>query len=406
MNRGPPSQFVQLPTKFASPLGIRSITRFKLQGCCFNIVRRVGMSRTENGLPKKRKLADTDHDEVVPSPERPVIAHRPSKENRDNIYSPVSAPARTLQDTELETVSKPESEERERKHIPCKLAKIGPSTAEILEENSQIREAAGDGEGAGQIRRPEPKDKAASRQAKSERRSKKRRKPALAAIAPATEPSLLPEASVSIANEQDQNEEQSELPLSEQSFYSHPSKSDPKQRFIVFVGNLPYTASTSTIRSHFSKLAPFAVRHSTDKSTGRSRGFAFLEFEGYDRMKTCLKLYHHSLFDVGGELSSGKGGRKCQTRKINVELTAGGGGGKSTARRARIRGKNEKLDGERERARLHREKEEAAADRKKMKAGGKKTGANAVDIINGEAGHDRDLNIHPSRRKRMEIHHQ
>lgn len=362
----------------------------------------------KNELSKKRKLADTDHDDVVPSsPERPVIAHRASKENRNNIYSPVSAPPRALKDAELEPVSKPEFEERKRKHIPRKLDKIDPSPAETLEENPQIREAAGDVERAGQLRRPELKDKAASRQAKSERRPKKKRKPALAAIAPATEPSPPPEASVSTANEQDQNEEQSELPLSEQPFSSHPSKPDPKQRFIVFIGNLPYTAGTSTIRSHFSKLEPFAVRHSTDKSTGRSRGFAFLEFEGYDRMKTCLKLYHHSLFDAGGELSSGKGGRKGQTRKINVELTAGGGGGKSTARRARIRGKNEKLDGERERARLHRDKEEAAADRKKkMKAGGEKTGANAVDTINGEAGYDRDLNIHPSRRNRMEIHHQ
>ena len=36
-----------------------------------------------------------------------------------------------------------------------------------------------------------------------------------------------------------------------------------------------------------------------------------MDFDNYDRMKTCLKLYHHSSFDDG--VSS--------ARKINVELT-------------------------------------------------------------------------------------
>lgn len=36
-----------------------------------------------------------------------------------------------------------------------------------------------------------------------------------------------------------------------------------------------------------------------------------MDFDNYDRMKTCLKLYHHSNFDDG--VSS--------ARKINVELT-------------------------------------------------------------------------------------
>ncbi|KAJ9630934.1 hypothetical protein H2203_001462 [Taxawa tesnikishii (nom. ined.)] len=90
-----------------------------------------------------------------------------------------------------------------------------------------------------------------------------------------------------------------------------------KQRFIVFIGNLPYTATTESITKHFASISPTSVRHLTDPATGKSKGYAFLEFTNYDRMKTCLKLYHHTTFD------SGAGGEKGQ-RKINVELTAGG----------------------------------------------------------------------------------
>jgi len=83
------------------------------------------------------------------------------------------------------------------------------------------------------------------------------------------------------------------------------------ERFIVFVGNLPFSATKDTITAHFKKVEPADVRLMTHKDTGKPKGFAFLEFEKYDRMRTCLKLYHHSLFDDGAK----KG------RKINVELT-------------------------------------------------------------------------------------
>jgi len=61
-----------------------------------------------------------------------------------------------------------------------------------------------------------------------------------------------------------------------------------------------------------------------------------LEFERYDRMKLCLDRYHRSLFEDG--ISEG--------RKINVELTAGGGG-KSNRRQLKLQAKNQKLNEER-----------------------------------------------------------
>ena len=77
------------------------------------------------------------------------------------------------------------------------------------------------------------------------------------------------------------------------------------------LGNLPYTATDESISKHFAKVQPKSIRHRTEKGKQKSKGFAFLEFEGYDRMKTCLKLYHGSSFDDG----------ISPARELNVELT-------------------------------------------------------------------------------------
>ena len=82
-------------------------------------------------------------------------------------------------------------------------------------------------------------------------------------------------------------------------------------RFIVFVGNLPFSATKEKIEKHFASVHPKSVRHLTDKATGKSRGTAFVEFEGYDHMKTALRTMHHTLFEDGTK----------EGRRINVELT-------------------------------------------------------------------------------------
>lgn len=144
------------------------------------------------------------------------------------------------------------------------------------------------------------------------------------------------------------------------------------QRFIVFIGNLPFTTTVDSIRRHFAKVKPTSIRHSTAQDTAKSKGFAFLEFDNYDRMKTCLKLFHHSRFDDGVSAS----------RQVNVELTAGGGG-RSQARRTKLQAKNKKLNEERKRR---------AQD-----------GKGAAKLKSPEKARTSpdDLIVHPSRRSRV-----
>lgn len=199
-----------------------------------------------------------------------------------------------------------------------------------------------------------------------------------------------------------------------------PSATKPsKSRFILFIGNLPYTATDATITAHFKSIQPFTLRHRVDPKSKKSKGFAFLEFENYDRMKTCLKLYHHSTFDpdadgkeshnAGGveEQKGGRKGKKDKSRRINVELTAGGGG-KGEERKEKIKVKNAKLEEERKR---RREAEEKEAVRREKKQRLKKTGANAApagkaDNEDVQAARDGGAGgamegVHPARLARM-----
>ncbi|KAK0263573.1 hypothetical protein LTR35_017550 [Friedmanniomyces endolithicus] len=188
-----------------------------------------------------------------------------------------------------------------------------------------------------------------------------------------------------------------------------PENTDPTAiksgaKFILFIGNLPFATTDTALQAHFKKLSPFTLRHRTDPSTGKSKGFAFLEFENYDRMETCLKKYHHTLFDpddyredkgkfggVGGERA--KAG-KNRARQINVELTAGGGG-KGEGRKEKIRDKNVHLEEERQR-RAEQEMSEQAAAGVGRKGGKRGMGGKEKEKENGEEGVS-TAGVHPSR---------
>ncbi|KAI0142089.1 hypothetical protein BJ166DRAFT_540732 [Pestalotiopsis sp. NC0098] len=160
-------------------------------------------------------------------------------------------------------------------------------------------------------------------------------------------------------------------------------KKAKKNRFIVFVGNLPYSATAEDVERHFTAVQPASIRLIHEKANPtKSRGIAFLEFAGYDRMKTCLKTMHHTTLKCQGRDFRGR--PKLEERQINVELTAGGGGSKSEGRREKIKAKNEKLNDERQRRAVEEEKQKIKKEQERLAKEGEKRGG--------------DDGIHPSRR--------
>lgn len=98
-----------------------------------------------------------------------------------------------------------------------------------------------------------------------------------------------------------------------------------KSKFIAFIGNLPYDTTEDQIKSHFSCLSKFDLRMRYTPE-GKFKGFCFIEVQDQSLFQKLLKM-HHS---------------KLAGRKINVELSAGGGGN-SASRKAKIKQKNDKI---------------------------------------------------------------
>ncbi|KAG2785360.1 hypothetical protein JG687_00015769 [Phytophthora cactorum] len=99
-----------------------------------------------------------------------------------------------------------------------------------------------------------------------------------------------------------------------------PDNSRKSIHLTLFVGQLPYRATENMIRSHFAEAGDIKLRMLTDKKTKKFKGTAFIEVKDSKALGAALSR-HHTLM---------------QGRRINVELTASGGGNKSENRRNKI----------------------------------------------------------------------
>ncbi|HEY8518224.1 MAG TPA: hypothetical protein VIS07_22155 [Candidatus Binatia bacterium] len=81
---------------------------------------------------------------------------------------------------------------------------------------------------------------------------------------------------------------------------SHVAEAKPKGRFVsrtAFVGNLSFSATEEELTSLFSEVGPVVkARIGTDRETGRSRGFAFVEFASEEACAAAIqKLNGHEM---------------------------------------------------------------------------------------------------------------
>jgi len=84
----------------------------------------------------------------------------------------------------------------------------------------------------------------------------------------------------------------------------------------IYVGNLPWSADENTLRDLFAAVGEVhSAAVITDRETGRSRGFGFIEMDNSDADKAISQLNGQDM-----------GGRPLRVNEAR-ERTGGGGGG-------------------------------------------------------------------------------
>ena len=67
----------------------------------------------------------------------------------------------------------------------------------------------------------------------------------------------------------------------------------------LFVGSLPWGVSDDMLREAFEQAGTvISARVITDRDTGRSRGFGFVEMETEEGVNTAIEMWHEQEFDA------------------------------------------------------------------------------------------------------------
>jgi RNA recognition motif-containing protein len=93
----------------------------------------------------------------------------------------------------------------------------------------------------------------------------------------------------------------------------------------IYVGNLPFSATEDGLRDHFAQHGEVhSVRIITDRETGRSRGFGFVEMDAATADEAIRSLDQEDF-----------GGRNLKVNEAQPREGGGGGGGDRRQQRGR-----------------------------------------------------------------------
>lgn len=86
----------------------------------------------------------------------------------------------------------------------------------------------------------------------------------------------------------------------------------------IYVGNLPFDVTEADLRSHFEQFGQIDhLKLITDKFTGRSKGFGFIEFTSKEEAEKAVTASNDKDFK----------GRKIRVNISKPKTDTGGGGG-------------------------------------------------------------------------------
>ena len=87
----------------------------------------------------------------------------------------------------------------------------------------------------------------------------------------------------------------------------------------LYVGNLPYSATEQSVREAFGKCGKVdSVALITDRDTGQSKGFGFVEMSSDAEAQTAIQQLNGTSFE----------GRQIKVNEAKPKAPGGGGGGR------------------------------------------------------------------------------
>src|SRR5438876_4004581 len=99
----------------------------------------------------------------------------------------------------------------------------------------------------------------------------------------------------------------------------------------LFVGNLSYQTMENDLQDYFSQAgAVNSVNLMMDKMTGKSRGFAFIEFANADEANKAIEQFHNKEFQ--GRALTVNIARPREERAPQQQRWGGGGGDRGGSR--------------------------------------------------------------------------
>lgn len=107
---------------------------------------------------------------------------------------------------------------------------------------------------------------------------------------------------------------------------SGPTKEKKSMGKKLYVGNLPYSIDDSTLESHFAAVGKVeSARVITDRDTGRSKGFGFVEMSSDDEATKAIESLNGQA--LGGRAVTVSEARPQAPREGGGGGRGGGGGG-------------------------------------------------------------------------------
>jgi RNA recognition motif-containing protein len=95
----------------------------------------------------------------------------------------------------------------------------------------------------------------------------------------------------------------------------------------LYVGNLPYSVDDSSLQSRFAEFGQVtSAKVITDRETGRSKGFGFVEMESDDGANAAIEKLNGAAFD-GRNINVSEARPQAPREDGGFRRGGGGGGG-------------------------------------------------------------------------------